>query len=138
VEGIRSLFLKRRLKMNVTEFIRLIKLLPSDNIINDPNVWYQTQKEHWLGWLNEYKGPGAYGRSGTHDDAKFIYNHIVEPKMLLWLIEATKVNLSSIQALKDAYSTGNTMMQKSGQIRKLVPWTEIHKALLSKLGSENK
>ena len=22
-------------------------------------VWYKSQKEHWLGWLSEYDGPGA-------------------------------------------------------------------------------
>ncbi|MBR0405923.1 MAG: hypothetical protein IJI68_12125, partial [Eggerthellaceae bacterium] len=21
-------------------------------------VWYRSQKEHWLGWLSEYDGPG--------------------------------------------------------------------------------
>lgn len=26
------------------------------------NAWYSSQKEHWLGWLAEYSGPGAYGR----------------------------------------------------------------------------
>ena len=26
-------------------------------------AWWSTQKEHWLGWLTEYNGPGYYGRS---------------------------------------------------------------------------
>jgi hypothetical protein len=25
-------------------------------------AWYRTQKEHWLGWLREYNGPGYYSR----------------------------------------------------------------------------
>lgn len=24
------------------------------------DVWYASQKEHWLGWLGEYDGPGYY------------------------------------------------------------------------------
>ena len=31
--------------------------------------------------------------AGTQRDARFAYNHIVEPKMLLWLIEAAGVKL---------------------------------------------
>jgi hypothetical protein len=42
----------------------------------------------------EYDGPGAYGRiAGKQRDARFAYNHIVEPKMLLWLIKAAGVKL---------------------------------------------
>jgi len=77
--------------ISIAQFIRVIERLPSDQAIHDPRVWYTTQKEHWLGWLHEYDGPGAYGRiPGKQRDAKFAYNHIVEPKMLLWLIEASK------------------------------------------------
>jgi len=25
-------------------------------------AWYRSQKQHWLGWLTEYSGPGAYGK----------------------------------------------------------------------------
>jgi len=47
------------------------------------------QKEHWLGWLGAHHGPGAYGRkSNAKRNAMYAYNHIVEFKMLLWLMEA--------------------------------------------------
>jgi hypothetical protein len=37
-------------------------------------AWYRSQKEHWLGWLAEYDGPGAYGRSAkTPRDAQYAY-----------------------------------------------------------------
>ncbi len=54
-------------------------------------VWYSTQKEHWLGWLTEYDGPGAYGRANWMRSAGFVYNHIRCPPMLAWLAEATGV-----------------------------------------------
>lgn len=80
--------------ISIREFIHKIECLPSDEPVHDPRVWYMTQKEHWLDWLREYDGPGAYGRmAGTQRDARFAYNHIVEPKMLLWLIEAAGVKL---------------------------------------------
>lgn len=80
--------------ISIREFIHKIERLSSDEPVHDPRVWYMTQKEHWLGWLREYDGPGAYGRiAGKQRDARFAYNHIVEPKMLLWLIEAAGVKL---------------------------------------------
>jgi hypothetical protein len=40
-------------------------------------AWYTSEKEHWMGWLAEYDGPGAYGRqSDQRCDARFVYNHI--------------------------------------------------------------
>lgn len=66
-----------------------IQELPSDKPTPHPSVWYATQKEHWLGWLRYYGGPGAYGRKGgAGRDAEFAYNHIVNFQMLLWLIKA--------------------------------------------------
>ena len=47
---------------SIGEFIAAIRRLPADPPYGDPNVWYPNQKEHWLGWLREYDGPGAYDR----------------------------------------------------------------------------
>ena len=63
---------------------RAISKLPEDERTNSPKVWYRSQLEHWLGWLEKYDSPGAYGRKVTSGrDARFVYNHVVEPKMLL-------------------------------------------------------
>lgn len=48
-------------EITIPQFIRVIRRLPSDKPIEDPHVGYDTQKQHWLGWLRGYKGPGAYG-----------------------------------------------------------------------------
>jgi hypothetical protein len=53
-------------------------------IWNDEGVWYTSQKEHWLGWLSEYDGPGAYGRKRWMGrSAEFVYNHINCPPMVV-------------------------------------------------------
>ena len=76
--------------ISIAQFISAIRRLPPDEPRSQPGVWYRTQKEHWLGWLGEYHGPGAYGRAPSEErDARFVYNHIVCPEMLLWLIEAS-------------------------------------------------
>jgi len=116
--------------ISIAEFIRAIKRLPSDEPRVDPNVWYRTQKEHWLGWLGEYDGPGAYGRApGLNRDAKYAYNHIVCPGMLLWLIAAAGVRQDLVVAAQNATVAGTSLMQRSGAIRRHVPWAEVRAAL---------
>jgi len=117
-------------KISIAQFRRMIERLPSDETHHQPGVWYTTQKEHWLGWLREYDGPGAYGRiSGQNRDAKYAYNHIVCPEMLLWLIEAAGVRRDLVENARAAYQAGTTMMQKSGAIRRCVPWAELYKVV---------
>jgi hypothetical protein len=85
-----------------------------------------------LGWLSEYDGPGAYRRKTWRGrDAEFIYNHVVNPQMLIWLAEAAgvpkaKVKLASAAAL----SAGATMQAMSGATRRVLPFSEIEELLL--------
>lgn len=124
--------------ITIAQFIGVIQQLPSDEPASNPGVWYKTQKEHWLGWLGEYDGPGAYGRlPGKHRDAKFAYNHIVEPEMLLWLIEAAGVRSDLVKAAKFACAQGKSLMQKSGAIRKCVPWSVVIDAIWDSDGYPN-
>src|SRR6266568_1474255 len=90
-------------RVSITHFISAVQQLPSDQPKVDPQKWYKTQKEHWLGWLRAYHGPGAYGRQTTKTrDAKFAYNHIMEPRMLLWLVEAAGVKSELVTAARRA------------------------------------
>lgn len=120
-------------EISIAQFRRAIRRLPEDEPYNDPRKWYLTQKEHWLGWLGGYHGPGAYGRqTGVKRDAKFAYNHIVEPKMLVYLIRAIPLRDELVEAAEAAYeNAGETMMAQSGAIRKVVPWSEIYQALFA-------
>lgn len=116
--------------VSIRKLRRAIKRLPSDPPVDDPNKWYKTQKEHWLRWLREYHGPGAYGRqTGKVRDAKYAYNHIVEPKMLLWLIDAAGVAPETVREAKNATEGLATMQQKSAAVRRLVPWEELERVL---------
>jgi hypothetical protein len=115
---------------SIRTLIRAINKLPPDKPIDRPGIWYQTQHQHWIGWLSEYHGPGRYGRqTGIKRDAKFAYNHIVNPQMLLWLISASGVNRTLVSAATRAGAHGTTRMQKAKIIRAVVPWEFIAKAL---------
>ena len=114
-------------QVTISQFIQVIKRLPSDPPVDHPKVWYWTQKEHWLGWLGDYEGPGAYGRkTGVKRDAKYAYNHIVCPELLMYLIRSIPLKKDLIEAAEKAYQTGSSQMEKSGAIRKVAPWSEVY------------
>lgn len=116
--------------ISIAKFIRAIRQLPSDAPRDWPGKWYKTQKQHWLRWLDEYHGPGAYGRrTGMQRDARYAYNHIVEPEMLLWLIEAADIPAGIAAAAKRASRHGKTMQEKSAAIRRHATWEIVEIAL---------
>jgi len=116
--------------ISVQQFRRAIKKLPSDEPCIRPGIWYKTQKEHWLGWLKAYNGPGAYGRKGGKNrDARYAYNHIVEYRMLLWLIPAAGVDQGLVETAYEASKSSASLQGKSAAIRKIVPWEVVAEAL---------
>jgi len=106
---------------------RYARTLEIRGIWKSEGVWYRSQKEHWLGWLSEYDGPGAYGRKTQRGrSARFVYNHINCPPMLLWLAEATGVPRATVLAAKrSALLTCRTRGAHCAQIRKVIPWPTV-------------
>ena len=93
-------------------------------------VWYETQHEHWLGWLRAYDGPGAYNRKNANRSAEYVYNHIVNPQMLIYLAEATKVRRALLtKATEAALSRRVSMSSMSSAIRRIIPWSIVEEAL---------
>ena len=96
-------------------------------------VWYKTQHEHWLGWLNGWRGPGAYSRKDWNRSAEFVYDHIVNPQMLVYLAEAAGVNRESVTvAVKAALEDRGSMPSMSAAIRRIIPWETVESALLNR------
>ena len=118
---------------SVRDLLLAIRRLPADPPIEDSKAWYRTQKEHWIGWLRDYGGQGAYGRrTPSPRDARTVYNRIVEPRMLLWLLEAAGVDTALVAAAHEAAADATSMQQASGRIRQLVPWEVLAHALWGK------
>lgn len=117
-------------EITIEQFRDAIGKLPSDPSKIQHGIWYKTQKEHWLGWLKEYRGPGAYGRKGgKNHDAEFTYNHIVEYRMLLWVIEAAGVERKLVSRAKAVVDDKKSLSSNSAAIRKIVPWKVLTTAL---------
>jgi hypothetical protein len=120
-------------------FAAAISRLPSDEPAPSGTQGYNTyttQKDHWLGWLNPAAGTGTYPRtSGIDRDARDVYNRIAEPKLLLWLAEASEVSSSRIAAARADAEIKEKLNSKAAAIRKHVSWTVISEALHRKLGA---
>ena len=94
-------------------------------------VWYRTQHEHWLGWLAGQQGPGAYDRKNWHRSAQFVYDHIVNPQMLVYLAEAAGVDRKRVTlAARAGIARRSSMSSMSAAIRRVVPWEAVEEALL--------
>lgn len=110
-----------------------IQRLPADTAVSKGTPGYNnytSQKDHWLGWLNPSSGTGTYPRADAcNRNARYVYNHIMEPKMLLWLATAAQVESSKVQAAAQAASSAASMAGASAAIRKIVPWPVVAAAL---------
>jgi len=85
-------------------------------------VWYKTQHEHWLGWLAEYNGPGAYNRKVVKRSAEYVYNHVVNPQMLAYLAEAAGVHRFLLRkAINEALAKRGSMSAMSSVISRHIP-----------------
>ena len=116
--------------ISIRLLLSAIRKLPPDEPVHHPSRWYLTQKSHWMGWLSEYEGAGAYGRkTGVPRDAKFAYNHVVCSELLLYLASAAKVEQRLIDAAASEFDNGASLMQKSGAIRKIIPWETVATAI---------
>ena len=88
--------------------------------------WYENQREHWLGWLKEYDGPGYYGRENWEVDARSVYNRVGNPAMVLWLGEASGISTTIVKnAAADAMKLRGSFPRQCGAIRSLITWDMI-------------
>ena len=109
-----------------TEWLtEVIKKLPTDKEMSYGTQGYsryRTQKAHWLGWLTKKPGAKYFRQDAPKRGAKFVYNHIMEPKMLLWLILASGLQIELVEQAKEASLNKKSMASSCAAIRKVVPW----------------
>lgn len=116
--------------LEIAELLIAISRLPEDRRRRH-GAWYESQKEHWVGWLFHYNSSGAYGRKVTAGrDAKFVYNHVVCPGLLTYLADAAGVSRGLVRQAKHLAASPGTEMARAGAIRRTIPWELVQEALL--------
>ncbi len=116
--------------LDIAELLIAISRLPEDRRRRG-NAWYESQKEHWVGWFFHYNSSGAYGRKVTNGrDAKFVYNHVVCPGLLAYLADASGVSRGLVRRAKQIAVAPGTEMERAGAIRRVIPWHMVQSALL--------
>jgi len=128
----------RNLRETVPMTAEFERILTRRGSWNGNQVWYTSQRQHWLGWLKGYKGPGYYNRKDWHRSAEFVYKHVVCPPMVLWLAEASGVPKAKVaEAKQAALSATPSLPSQSAAIRKTIPW-EMIEVCLDKRGGYGK
>lgn len=123
---------------SVKWLLSAIERLPSDEPVplgTQGYNKYDTQKAHWLGWLDPNAGTGTYPRSerGARD-ARDVYNRIVEPKMLIWLATAAGLPREKVDAAIADAAAVTPLASKAAAVRRHLPWAMVESALRSKVG----
>ncbi|MDB4847182.1 hypothetical protein OAI02_01635 [Candidatus Pseudothioglobus singularis] len=120
---------------SVEKLINVIKKLPADKEVPSGTQGYSryhSQKAHWLGWLSKKPGAKYYRQDAPNRGAKFVYNHIMEPKMLLWLITASGVDNKLVANAQKDSDNARTMASSCAAIRKVVSWEDLELIISNK------
>ena len=105
--------------VSIEEFIEAVQKLPENE-----------HREEWLRWLKGYDTPGPFDREPDKGhNARYVYNHLAYPEMLLWLIEAAGIDKHLVEAAAADSISVKSKNAKTGAIRKRVPWEVVERAL---------
>lgn len=97
-----------------------------------PTTWYADQREHWLGWLADYDGPGAYRRQSWGRSAAYVYNHVRCAPMLLWLAEASGCPKEAVRRAARRALTQQNEGSQCAAIRSVLAWSTVEKCIRSR------
>ena len=117
--------------MTPAELLQAIKRLPAKCEVStrldrrlDKGPVFQSQKEHWIGWIAH-----GFMRSET-ERASTVYNRLQCPPMVLWLPEAAGVASALIRRAElNCLMAQPNVRAQCGAIRRTIPWATVETAL---------
>jgi hypothetical protein len=92
-------------------------------------------KKSWLGWISNYPKTDVNRRKDSDRDARFVYNHLHMPVMLLWLAESAGVSRDLLERASAAVPADTSGPTQCAQLRKAIPWKHVEAALGGRPGS---
>lgn len=91
---------------------------------------HTSHRDHWIKWLEGYDGPGYYGRHDHHRDAAYIYNHVQNTGMVVYLAEAALVEEDLVRsAFRAATETSGNKAAVTAAVRRILPWYKVCRRL---------
>jgi hypothetical protein len=113
------------------ELLAVVRRLPAitPQAAKLPVNGYETFQEQWIGWLEEYDGPGYYGRADGKRDARWVYQHLNNGKMIVWLNEAAGESHATIEAAIADMERWEKVQTQAKVARSHLPWERAVKLL---------
>ncbi|HEV2156177.1 HNH endonuclease signature motif containing protein [Bradyrhizobium sp.] len=100
------------------------------NLPNRTTILPAPRKQFWLGWLAEYDGPGFYGRQNPNRSAQFIFNKLNSAESIIWLAEASGVEIALLQkALRVSRREPHSKQAAAAAVRAVIPWSLVESRL---------
>ncbi|GEC56971.1 hypothetical protein ABIF38_008789 [Bradyrhizobium japonicum] len=107
---------------------RLCNPTPQSNRLPMPEA-HAGFKAQWLSWLEEYLTPGYYDRNIANDDARFVYQHLNNGRMIVWLNEAAGEDPRIISAAIITMDDRETPQTEAMFARRVLPWESLTRLL---------
>jgi hypothetical protein len=83
----------------------------------------RSERDHVLGWLAEYQGPGYYGRQGLDRTARQFYQGFQDAFGLLWVAEALGVEEAVLsRGVAAIRATPGRPASRAAAFRRVCPW----------------
>ncbi|TKV78003.1 hypothetical protein FDV58_27775 [Bradyrhizobium elkanii] len=110
---------------SIRELLRAVRRLPATTPQADRlfKSGYDTHQDHWTAWLEQYDGPGYYGRSNWDRDARYVYQHLNCGPMMVWLNEAAGEDPALIErTIREMRRGGSRAQTEAKIVRQFLPW----------------
>jgi hypothetical protein len=91
----------------------------------------ESNKAQWLRWLEEYLEPGFYNRQTFVDDARHVYQHLSNARMIVWLNEAAGEDGRLIEAAIVAAQERVNNQAEARYARLVLPWERVAQLLFA-------
>lgn len=122
--------------LSVQEFRAVLATLPAHLPLSDAferdfpqrqGVWWSSQREHMLGWLDHQQsmGDGKFTRKAPNASARVTYARLNSGPAIVWIAEALGVGTETVETAVAAARAEPNVRKHCGLLRKHMPWPLI-------------
>jgi hypothetical protein len=115
----------------IEEFLAAVRRLPpsTPSAGKLPVEGYETFRDQWIEWLKQYDSPGYYGRKDGKRDARYVYQHLQNGGMIVWLNEAAGESQSTVEAAIADMQRFERKQKRAKTARDHLPWERVAELL---------